>query len=65
MAWHWPGDKPLSKPMLEYCKLNLKNKLQWNVNQNSYIFTQENVFENVVCEVAAILPLPQFVKMVP
>ena len=25
-----------------------RNKLQWNVNQNSYIFIQENPFENVV-----------------
>ena len=41
---------------------NLKNKLQWNPKQNSYIFIQENAFENVVCEMAAILSRPQFVK---
>ena len=29
---------------------NLMNKHQWNLNQNSYIFIQENAFENVVCK---------------
>ena len=33
----------------------LRNKLEWNFNQNSSIFIQENTFENVVCEMAAIL----------
>ena len=37
------------------------NKLQWNVNRNSYIFIQENPFENVVCKMAAILSRPQCV----
>ena len=27
----------------------LRNKSLWNFNQNSYIFIQENAFENVVC----------------
>ena len=31
------------------------NKLQWNLRQTSYIFIQENAFETVVCEMAAIL----------
>ena len=35
------------------------NQLQWNFNQNSYIFIKENAFENVVCEMAAILTQPQ------
>ena len=38
------------------------NKFQWNLNQNSYIFIQENAFENVVWEMAAILSRPQCVK---
>ena len=42
--------------------LTLRNKLQWNVNWNSYIFIQENAFENVVCKMAAILSQPQCVK---
>ena len=33
----------------------LGNKLQWNLNLNSYIFIQENVFEKVVCEMTDIL----------
>ena len=33
-----------------------------NFNPNSNIFIQENAFENVVCEMAAILSLPQGVK---
>ena len=31
---------------------NLRNKLQLNLKHNSYIFIQENAFENVVCEMA-------------
>ena len=33
----------------------LTNKLQWNLNQNSCIFIQENAFENVVWTIVAIL----------
>ena len=42
---------------------SLRNILQWNLNQNSYIFIQENAFENVVCKMASILSRPQWVKM--
>ena len=42
---------------------NLRNKLQWNLKRNSYIFIQENSFENVVCEMAAILSRPQWVNV--
>ena len=38
------------------------NKLQWNLNQNLYIFIQENAFENVSCEMASILSLPHYVN---
>ena len=31
-----------------------KNKYQWNFNQNSSIFIQENAFQNFVCEMASI-----------
>ena len=41
----------------------LRNKLQWNLNRNSYIFIQENVFENVVWKMATILSQPQRVKL--
>ena len=39
----------------------LRNKRQWNPNQNLYIFIQENGFENVVWKMAAILSRPQCV----
>ena len=38
------------------------NKLQWNSNRNSSIFIQENSFENVVFERAAILSRGRWVK---
>ena len=41
---------------------NLRNKLQWNLNQNYKIFIQENVFKNVVCEMGAILFWPHCVN---
>ena len=40
----------------------LGNKLQWNINENSNIFIQENVLEIVVCKRVAILSRPQYVK---
>ena len=40
----------------------LGNRLQWNLNWNSSIFIQENTFESVVCEMAAILSRPQCVN---
>ena len=40
-----------------------RNKLQWNVNRNSYIFIQGNPFENVVWKMAAILSRPQCVNV--
>ena len=49
------GTKPLSEPVLECCKLDLGNKLQWNVNQNSHIFIKENEFQHVSWKMAAIL----------
>ena len=39
-----------------------RNKAQWNFAHNSNIYIQENVFENVVCEMAAILSQPQYVN---
>ena len=38
------------------------NKPQWKLNQNLYIFIQENAFENVVWKMALILSQPQCVK---
>ena len=41
---------------------NFGNKLHWNSMQNSYIFIQENFFENAICKMAAILSWPQCVN---
>ena len=35
--------------------LTRRNELQWNLNQNTELFIQENASENIVCEMAAIL----------
>ena len=38
---------------------HFRNKFQWNLKRNSCVFIQENVFENVVCEMVSILPRAQ------
>ena len=52
MACHLFGAKPLSKPMLDW---TLRNKWQWNLNQNKKLFIHKNASESIVCEMAAIL----------
>ena len=42
----------------------LRNKLQWNLNPNSYIFNQENAFKYIVGKMVAILSRPQCVNWV-
>ena len=44
---------------------NRQNKFQWNSNLNSYIFIEENAYENVVWKKAAILSRPQCVNSRP
>ena len=41
----------------------LKNNIQWNLNRKSNILTQENAFENIVCEMAIIWFRPQCFKL--
>ena len=43
--------------------LTLRNKLQWNFNNDSDIFKQENAFESVISEMAAIFSWPQCVEV--
>ena len=62
MAWKAP-----SHCLHQCCSIvnwTLRNKLQWNLSQYSYIFIQENAFENVIWKMAAILSRPQCVKIV-
>ena len=40
----------------------LGNKLQWNYNWNWNIFIKQNLFENIVCKMTAILSGPQYVN---
>ena len=56
------GTKPLFKSMLTYYQLDIQEQTShWNFIQNN-IFIEENVFENAVCGVAAILSQPQCVN---
>ena len=50
MACRLVGTKTLSEPMLEIVNLTLWNKIQWNINQNSYVFIQETASENLIWE---------------
>ena len=47
--------KPLSKSMLGYCQMTLKNKLHWHFTKNTKFIIQENASETIVCKMAAIL----------
>ena len=62
MAWHLVGTNPLLNQFCNTVNWTPMNKLQWNLNRNSYIFIQENPFENVVWKMATILSWPQCVK---
>ena len=44
-------------------KSKLRNNIYWNLKRNSYIFIQEDAFQNVVSEMAVILSRPQCVKL--
>ena len=39
----------------------LRDKFQWNFNWISNILLHENVIENIICEMASMLPQPQYV----
>ena len=58
----WPAPSHYINHCWNIVNWVLRNKLQWNLNRNSYIFIHENAFENVVWKMAAILCRPQCVK---
>ena len=62
MAWRLFGTKPLSKPMLRYCQLDPKEHILVKFHSKFNNFNLGNAPENVVCEMAAILPLPQYIN---
>ena len=62
----WTAPSHYLNQCLSIINWTLRNKFQWNFNQNSSIFIQENAFENFVCEMASILSRRQCVdKMRP
>ena len=56
------GTKPLSKPMLGYWQLDPDNKLQWNFNQNTNLFSHKIASENIICQMVAILSRVRWVN---
>ena len=62
MACQLPGTKSLSEPMMPYCLSDVENKIQWKLNKNAIVFSQEETYENVICETAVIFSWPQNVK---
>ena len=62
MACGLVSAKPLSAPKMWYYQLEPSNKFQWNFKRNSYVFIQENAFENVIWEMATTLSRLQWVK---
>ena len=56
MACRLVGAKPLSESMLEYCWLDPEEHRNYN------IFIEENAFQSVVRETAAILPRDKYVN---
>ena len=49
------GAKSLSEPMTCYCHIDPREQRQWNVNKKTELLIHENISENIVCEMAAIL----------
>ena len=58
----WPAPSHYLNQCWDIVNSNLRYKPQWNLKRNSYIFIQENVFENVFWKTAAILSRPQCVN---
>ena len=65
-VWHLFGAKPLSEPMLPYCRLKHQEHIsehQEHISVKFYSkfenFIHGNALENVICEMVAILSQPQ------
>ena len=63
LIFYWSAPSHYLSQCSNIVNWTLRNKLQWNLNRNSYSFIQENVFENVVCKMASISSRPQCVKI--
>ena len=62
MACHLFGAEPSPEPMLTYWQRNLLNKFQWHFDWNIMVFTEEDIFEHVICRMMTILFWPQCVN---
>ena len=58
----WPVPSRCLKQWRYIVNWTLRNKLQWNLEWNSYNFIQESAFKNVGWRIAVILLRPQYVK---
>ena len=58
----WPALSHYLSQCYNIVNWTLRNKIQWNLTQNSYIFIQENAFENVVWKMADILSRLQYIR---
>ena len=55
MACHRFGANPSPEQCWLVANWILRNEFQWNMNPHAKLFIHENAFQNVVCEMAAIL----------
>ena len=64
--WQWLVAWSAPSHCLNQCwdivNLTLRNKLQWNINQSAKLFIHQNVFENVICEIASVLSRGRWVN---
>ena len=62
MAYRLFGAKPLPETMLTFVNRTIRNKIQWNSNQNLKLFIPKNAFANIVCEMEGILSREKWVN---
>ena len=64
MAWHMMVPSHYLNQCWHIANWTLSNKIKWNFNCNMKIFYQKFAFENIFCEMAAILFRPQSVNFI-
>ena len=62
MACRLFGAKPLSKPMQGYCQLDHEEQISVKFQSKYKFFIHENAYENIICEMAAILSRGRWVN---
>ena len=62
MAFCLFGTKPLLEPMLTYCQLGPKDQTSVKFKLKYKIFIHKDAFENVICEIPAILSRDRWVN---